>query len=156
MRLIRNMRAGARLWADSIDSQTTGREEGKKTMGKGCNVTRGGTKQLSVFCHMKPLRNIRDRNCRPRHHGGLFLCLRQVFIPPIWGWCKQEIFLLIMPACWFKKNGTKSVVHEDVQKLQRDSTKMSHISTNDGEFFFVLLCLTLIHFPVHGKYILMD
>lgn len=56
MGLIRNMRAGARLWADSTDSQTTGR--GKKYTGKGCNVTRGGTKQLSVFCHMKPPRNI--------------------------------------------------------------------------------------------------
>lgn len=33
MRLIRNMRAGARLWADSTDSQTTGR--GKKLWVRG-------------------------------------------------------------------------------------------------------------------------
>lgn len=79
MGLIRNMRAGARLWADSTDSETTG-EEKKKSMGKGCNVTRRRTKQLSAFCHMKPPRNICDRNCRPRRHGGLsFVSLRFSF-----------------------------------------------------------------------------
>lgn len=84
------MRAGARLWADSTDSETTGE---KKSTGKGCNVTRRGTKQLSAFCHMKPPRNICDRNCRPRRHGGLCLCLRQIFISPIGRLCKREISL---------------------------------------------------------------
>lgn len=35
MRLIRNMRAGARLWADSTDSQTTGRGKKKKLWVRG-------------------------------------------------------------------------------------------------------------------------
>lgn len=49
------------------------------------------------------LQGIYDRNCRPRRHGGLSLCLRQIFISPIWGWCKQEIFLLIISVRELKK-----------------------------------------------------
>ena len=62
MRLIRNMRAGAWLWADRKDSETTeerggmrekgggggGRERKKKTQLRGCSVTTRGTK--TTFC----------------------------------------------------------------------------------------------------------
>lgn len=85
------MRAGARLRADSADSQTTSKEgrrrarereekEKKKALGKGCNVTRGGTKQLSVFCHMNPPRNTYvTESVDPAAMGVSSFCRRQNF-----------------------------------------------------------------------------
>lgn len=118
-------------------------------MGAGCNVTRGGTKQLSVFCHMKPPRNICDRNCRPRHHGGLSLCSRQIFILPIWGWYEYEIFLLIISARGLKerkrerekkreggggkKRSTRAPVGERVQAARTAPTDVMHVETNVRE-----------------------
>lgn len=103
-----------------LTAQTARQQEGgkKKPMGKGCNVTRGGTKQLSVFCHMKPLRNICDRNCRPERHGGPSLCFRQIFFLPIWGWCKQEIVLLIISVHGLRKEEICTAENNDVKYLE--------------------------------------
>lgn len=68
------------------------RERGEKTLVKGCNVTGRGTKQLSAFCHVKPHRNTYDRNCRPRHHGGLSFVWDTFFFLAIGSLHKREIF----------------------------------------------------------------
>lgn len=138
MRLIRNMRAGARLWADSTDSQTTGREtkKKKKLWVRGVTWREEGQSNFLYFCHMKPPRNICDRNRRPRRHGGLSLCWRQIFILPIWGWCEQEIFLLIISERALKKeekekesSSTGAPVKEHVQELTWDLVAMSFRNT---------------------------
>lgn len=83
------MRAGARQWSDSIDSQTTERERGWGGSAGGGGGGGGGRDKrrdkatFYVLSHETSKEYMCDRNCRPRRHGGLFLCLRQIFISPI-------------------------------------------------------------------------
>lgn len=98
--------------------------KGKKLWVRGVTWQEEGQSNFLCFVTWN-LQGICDRNCRPRRHGGLSLCLRQIFISPIWGWCKQEIFLLIISVCGLKKKmydwGTSTLTcAESHQSQHRD------------------------------------
>lgn len=79
------------------------------------------------------LQGIYDRNCRPRRHGGLSLCSRQIFISPIWGWYEYEIFLLIISARRLKERERERERRGKEAVAQRAPTDVMHVKTNVWE-----------------------